>query len=94
MRRLVTESEVNALPRDSRLEVTADTLFTPSARDAAFLRRITIVQPGDRQPVWSLGANSERCPTCELHKLEDGRYLVEVRGGRLLRIVAQDPSAG
>lgn len=87
-KKLITERDVARLQAGGSLEVDRDTLVTPSARDLAFVRGITLVGPA------STSAPSGRicCEGCSAGKpcaaarwpaLADGDWLLEVRAGRV-----------
>jgi hypothetical protein len=77
-RRLVTERDVARLPAGARLELERDALVTPAARDLACARGIRLEVEGGSAAAAAAPETSAGWP-----KLEDGEWLVEVRGGKV-----------
>ena len=87
MKRLITERDLAALPPKSSLAIERDTIVTPAARDAAFLRGITFLIEGATagataaKPASDCGCG-HGCGCSSAARLPDGDYLVRVRGGK------------
>src|SRR5262249_51457055 len=94
MKRLVTERDVARLPAGARLELDADTLITPAARDLALVRGVKVIERqaerggelaarGGGPGATHAGGNARARPGVGApNSLPDGDYPVEVRDGQ------------
>jgi hypothetical protein len=92
-KRLITESDVLAMPRGSALRLDGRTLATPAALDAAHARGMRVIYADE--------AKADSCgerPTggdCLWHRVlaSEGTFVVQVHNGRatVSRITAEGP---
>jgi hypothetical protein len=92
-KRLITESDVLALPRGGALRLDGRTLATPAALDAAHARgmRVVYAEEAGEQPCTERPAGGD----CLWHRVlaSEGTFVVQVHNGRatVSRITADGP---
>lgn len=100
-KRLITEADVRAMARGSKLVLGPDALATPSALDAAFELGLVIVRAAQSESAAASacgcggacgGSNAGGCTWSKMMQ-QDATYVVVVRGGQssVTRLTEQGP---